>query len=295
MKTKDASVVTRTKGITEDKQVRQAPLLPLVRLGRLQVTRMIIGGNPFRGISHLTRDLDQEMKDYYTCDNTVNALFECERQGVNTFISRADPIIFAMVRAYRERRGKMQWIAQTVYEAPDPKVTVREAAALGASAIYHHGSVTDSLWKDGRIDVVRETLKAIRDTGCVAGMSTHMPEVIRHVEDQGWDLDFYMACVYNLSKVEHHSPLAGKQQEEPFDDPDREIMCRVIRETKKPCLAFKILGAGRKCATPAMVQESFRFAFERIKPIDAVVVGMFQKNLNQVLENCRIVRDLCRE
>ena len=62
-------------------------------------------------------------------------------------------------------------------------------------------------------------------------------------------------------------------------------MCETIRATPKQCLAFKILGASRLCATQEAVAAAFRFAFENIKAIDAVVVGMFPKHLDQVRLN----------
>jgi hypothetical protein len=59
-------------------------------------------------------------------------------------------------------------------------------------------------------------------------------------------------------------------------------MCRVIRQTPKTCLAFKILAAGRHCATQQDVGEAFRYAFGHIKEQDAVVVGMYPRHEDQV-------------
>jgi hypothetical protein len=62
-------------------------------------------------------------------------------------------------------------------------------------------------------------------------------------------------------------------------------MCKVIRATDKTCLAFKILGAGRCCQTQEDVRAAFKFAFDSIKPKDAVVVGMFPKYKHEPLLN----------
>lgn len=56
-------------------------------------------------------------------------------------------------------------------------------------------------------------------------------------------------------------------------------------QTEKTCLAFKILGASRLCATQENVAAAFRFAFSKIKSKDAVVVGMFPKCLDQIALN----------
>ena len=31
-------------------------------------------------------------------------------------------------------------------------------------------------------------------------IGSHIPEVLDYVEEKGWDVDFYMACFYNLYK-----------------------------------------------------------------------------------------------
>ena len=70
-------------------------------------------------------------------------------------------------------------------------------------------------------------------------------------------------------------------------------MYKTIRDTRKTCLAFKILGATRRCADPSTVEEAFREAFANIKANDAIVVGMFPKYSDQVEENARIVGKIC--
>ncbi|MFH0795865.1 MAG: hypothetical protein V2A65_02265 [Candidatus Omnitrophota bacterium] len=273
--------------------MQQKNLLPTIRLNGVEVTRLIIGGNPFQGNSHFSEELNREMAEYYTCANAVKALFACEENGINAMLSRGDRIIFNIVRTFREQGGSLHWICQTASEHPDTYQNIREIASLNPLGIYYHGTETDRRWKAGQIDTIRDHLKAIRDTGTAVGLGSHMPEVFRYVEEKGWDIDFYTACFYNVSKVERGSILAGAPRvEEPFDDPDRDIMCKFIRSTSRTCLAFKILGAGRKCRTYRMVKEAFRFAFSRIKQTDAVVVGMFPKYHDQVNENSIIVRDL---
>jgi hypothetical protein len=85
-----------------------------------------------------------------------------------------------------------------------------------------------------------------------------------------------MACFYNISRIERESALVGGEfVEEPFYAEDPPRMCETIRATPKQCLAFKILGAGRRCADQDEVAAAFKFAFDNIKPIDAVVVGMY--------------------
>jgi hypothetical protein len=273
--------------------VGKQPLLPTVRFGEHEVTRLIVGGNPFRGYSHFNPELDREMREYHTVENVVETLLRAEACGINTMQSRGDDIIFGMVRAYREAGGTMQWIVQTASEKPDLFENIREIAALDPIAIYWHGSMTDRMWKEGRIGDLQPYLQAMRDTGKLVGVASHMPQVLRWIEAQGWDVDFYMACLYNLSKVQRDSMLVtGKFVQEPFDDEDREVACAFIRETDKPCIAYKVLAAGRKCGSEAEVRNAFQYVFDSIKPGDLVDVGVFQKHADQLNMDARLVREI---
>jgi hypothetical protein len=69
-------------------------------------------------------------------------------------------------------------------------------------------------------------------------------------------------------------------------------MYQVMRQTKRPCLAFKILAAGRVASSFKAVEQAFRTAFESIKPQDCVIVGMFPRFRDEVTENAGHVRRL---
>lgn len=268
-----------------------APALPTVRLGDHTISRLIVGGNPVSANSHVSSKLSDEMRDYFTSANTKKLLAACERAGINTWQSRADRHIMRLLHEYRQEGGRIQWIAQTASEYGDLKRNLGEASDLRPVGIYHHGVQTDKYWLSGRIDETREALKAIRDTGAQVGLGTHIPEVVDYVESKGWDFDFYMTCVYNLSRTpEETAKLAGRPVSgEMFWDPDRERMLDRVSRTAKPCLIFKVYAATRHCATPADRLDALKLAFRYAKPTDTVVIGMFPKYQEQVEENCRLV------
>ena len=81
--------------------------LPTVRFAGRDVTRLIIGGNPFSGNSHFSSEMDNEMLDYFTNERIKATLFECERQGLTAMQSRADRHIFRMLREYRNEGGRL--------------------------------------------------------------------------------------------------------------------------------------------------------------------------------------------
>jgi hypothetical protein len=122
----------------------------------------------------------------------------------------------------------------------------------------------------------------------MVGVGTHKPEVIAQIESENWDVDFYAGCVYNRTRTpeEWRKALGGELPEMPGEiyiqsDPPR--MYRVMRQTKKPCFAFKVLAAGRIAG--AGVEKAFRTAFESIKATDGVFVGFFPMLRDEVRED----------
>jgi len=271
--------------------------LPQVRLGPHSVSRLIVGGNPVSGFSHFSGELSREMVDYFTAANVKGLLRACEAAGINTWQSRGDKHIMRLLHEYRLEGGRIQWIAQTASEFADIPRNIREIAALRPLGIYHHGAQTDRFWAAGKIEQAREMLKVIRQTGVQVGLGTHVPEVIDYVESKAWDLDFYMTCVYNLSRTREEAERVAvlRVESELFWDPDREKMLARVRQTSKPCLVFKVYGAGRKCGSATEMAEALGLAFRHAKPSDAVVIGMFPKRKEQVRENCRLVARAIRQ
>jgi hypothetical protein len=267
--------------------------LPRVRIGKHEFSRLIVGGNPISGNSHQSGAASREMRDYFSAENVKKLLAACEQAGINTWQSRADRHIMRLLNEYRLDGGRIQWVAQTASELADIPRNIRECASLGAAGVYHHGSATDRFWDEGRIDAVREPLRVMRDAGVLVGLGTHIPQVIDYAESKGFDVDFYMTCLYNLSRSrEEASRLAGRKiDDEFFWEPDRAEMLKRVRQTKKPCFIFKVYGAGRRCTSAADMRAALRQVFDYAKPSDCVVIGMFPKRSEQVRENCALVRE----
>ncbi len=269
-------------------------MLPTIRIGHLEVTRLICGGNPFSGFSHVSGDLDWEMVQYYTMPRLQECLQECWRNGINTVQSRGDRHQMRMYLEHRLRGGQLHWIAQSASEFADIRANISEIARFQASAIYHHGTHTDNSWHTGKIDAVADIVKCIKDHGLPAGVGTHIPGVVLYAEEHGWETDFYMCCFYNLARGYKSAPAveqnAYTRDRFPPEDPER--MTAVMRQVSKPCLGFKIMAASRRCGTPEQTRQAFEYAFARIKATDAVVVGVFQRDKNQVAENATIVKGI---
>jgi hypothetical protein len=265
--------------------------MPQVQFGNTKISRLIVGGNPISGNSHVSGRLSREMTNYFTAAKVKELLQNCESAGINTWQSRGDRHIMRLLNEYRLEGGKIQWIAQTASELADIPRNIETIADMKPVGIYHHGTQTDRFWKEGKIDQVRELLKVMRHAGVLAGVATHIPEVIDHMESKAWDVDFYMTCLYNLSRTpEEAEKVAGHPvRGELFWDPDREKMLARVCQTAKQCLIFKVYGASRHCATPQQMLAALRLAAKYAKPTDCFVIGMFPKQSEQVRENCRLV------
>jgi hypothetical protein len=182
----------------------------------------------------------------------------------------------------------MHLIAQ-VAARDDAAALVRDLKPL---ALHRQGEVVDVAFRDGKMDSLREWCKQVRDMGVMVGVGTHKPEVISIVEEQGWDVDFYAGCVYNRTRTpdEWKKVLGGEITEMPREiylqsDPAR--MYAVMRQTTKPCFAFKILAAGR--IADDGIAGAFRTAFQSIKPNDGIFVGMYPRYKDEVKENAETV------
>ncbi len=271
-----------------------APLkLPEVPFGPYSISRLIAGGNPPSGGSHQTRLMDMHMREYFTLEQTVEFLRRCMEQGINTWQISYSSRTQDTLRQFREEGGEIQFICLCSPEQVADKNEFAKVLELNPTGIAFHSEVTDRIWRAGDIDTALDTLAQIRDAGVQVGLSTHNPEVIEYTEENGWDIDFYMACVYRKSR--NYTELMEIMREAPIGEiylpSDVPKMCETISKATKTCLAFKILAAGRTCDTPEQVRGAFEFVFGHIKPTDAVIVGMYPRYIDEIKENASLVRE----
>jgi len=265
----------------------ERPGLPRIRIGPHSISRLICGANPFNGGSHLSTFVNREMKSYYTPDQILKTLKRCEEVGINCW--QASVRNMDLYRQLRDRGLRMQYIC---IEADPSRIPA--LARGGAIGVAHHGEVTDRLFKSGKIDEVHDFLKRVKDGGLQAGVSTHMPAVVDTIESRGWDVDYYMTCVYerhrskeDLERLLGQAPIPVGEVYLPLDPPR---MFQAIQKTPRPCLAFKILAAGRLSNRKAWVEQAFRQTFESIKPGDGIIVGIYDRYSDQVAENAGYAR-----
>jgi len=265
------------------------PKLPQIPLGPHKISRLVCGANPFNGGSHLSTFVNREMRAYYTIEQQLRTLRRCQEVGITLWQgSKGDHLEY---RRFCEEDGNIQYISLGKIDAADE---IKDLVDVGCIGIAHHGEVTDKLFKSGRLDEIHDYLKQVRDAGLQVGVSTHMPAVVDAVESKGWDVDFYMTCVYERHRTEEElKQLMGRVPipvREVYLKEDPARMFRMIRQTKRTCLAFKILAAGRLSEKKQWVEQAFRETFQSIKPCDAVIVGIYDRYSDQAAENADFTR-----
>ena len=267
--------------------------MPTISLGPHRVSRLILGSNPILGYSHVSRLMSRLMTDYFTLPRIEKLVKRCLEVGINTWQTSASEKVDKTLAAVRGAGHEVNWIFLASHPHIDDPKALRETIKRNRPiAIVHHGGVSDSLWREGKIEKAHDFAKRVKDLGVLAGLSSHNPDVIKHAEDSGWDLDLYMTCFYRVTRTaeEIREELGEVPLGELYLPSDPRRMCEVVRQMRRPCLGFKILAAGRLCDRPQSVERAFRFAFSNIKRTDGVIVGMFPRFEDQPALDAALTR-----
>lgn len=257
-----------------------------IRIGSIEVSRFILGSNPFSGFSHQGADMDLRMKRYFSAARTKDLLREAEQLGVNTLLGRSDHHVMRLLLEYWDEGGTLQWFAQTCPELGAPEAGVHNAAQMHAKACHVHGGVMDFLLANHRTDEVKPVIDLIHEKGMLAGIAGHNPEVFRWAEKARLPVDYYMCSYYNSAhrdeRAEHVSGM-----KEWFLPEDRDLMTALIQTLSKPVIHYKILAAGRNDP-----REAFAYAAQRMRPGDAVCVGIYPEAKRRMLaDDIRLLDD----
>ena len=256
--------------------------MPMGKIGKLKISRLICGGNLIGGYAH-SRDLvyvSSLMKHYNTEKKILDTLELCEQQGITAFLSDPREHPARMINKYwKQRGGKMLWIAEGHPPMNDGyKDDVKKTIDNGASAIYIQGHVSESWLERGRVDMIGKVVDFIKSQGLPAGVGAHFHSVLVACEKAGISNDFYM-------KTLHHKKYWSAGHPREHDN----VYCRrpaetiaLMKNVKKPWIAYKVLAAGAIGPT-----SGFKYALQN--GADFLCVGMFDF---QVKEDVQIIKGL---
>lgn len=271
-------------------------LLPTIQLGPHSVTRLILGGNPIYGHSHFNKLFSQHLTAWHTPERVVELLKRSIEAGLNTWQNSFAERTLQDIDRVREADVKFHWLCLGKGDWDERPERIDEAARRKPIGIAPHGALAERLHRQNKLTTLTDLLKRIRDKGVLVGLSAHNPALIELAEEKGWDVDYYMCCLYYLTRPrQEFAKVLGDVLPlgEIYLPSDPPRMFGVIRAVKKPCLAYKIFAAGRRVGSPAEVRQCFETALANIKPTDAVIAGMYQQFGDQVGANASLVRELC--
>jgi hypothetical protein len=182
------------------------------------------------------------------------------------------PRVMQAVDTYLSGGGSLQWIAQVNNRSkPVMAESVEQVVEMGCKALYFHGAKVDRLYAEQDEKTLREWVGHAKSCGVIVGVAAHAPQA--HLWVNSLDVvDFHAVPFFNCGSLHEGGGLKFKLRDIPAA-----VAC--IRAIEKPCIGYKIMGAGR--VDPRM---AFEYAFDQIKPTDVVNVGMHRGDKDDMVE-----------
>ncbi len=287
--------VTSPASVIGMPEAKPGPLLPTIKLGAHEVTRLIAGANAIYGVSHFNRLYSAHMSEYHTTERVVAFLQRLRRAGVNTWQAAWTERVEKDWNRFKNAGGDLcLLLLAKPWFADDPALLKRAVEGTKPIGVAQHGAQTKRLWNTGKFDESKDFLKRIRDSGVLVGLSAHKPEAIEHCEEKGWDIDYYMTGLYEMNRTDEELEkiLGERPCGEIYLPSDLPRMTKTIRQASRPCLGYKALAAGRLSSSPEQIREQLAVVYQAIKSTDGVILGMYQRYSDHIGEDTQIVRGI---
>ena len=270
--------------------------MPYGRLGKVKISRLLLGGNLISGSMHC-RDLKYVgplFRAYVNEEKLMETLQLAEQHGINTVFETGAEF----VRKYnKEHGGHMQFIPHIEVTREQTEGALREHIAsqvdTGACALYVWGVAADRLVQAGAVDRLAKAVEIAKTHGLPVGVGGHSLQVPMACEKQKIPCDFYVKTLHS----DNYPSATPKELRKEFIwmtggegwydnmwciNPEETI--EFMRTVTKPWLAFKVLAAGA-----IYPREAFPYAFKN--GADFIAVGMFDF---QIRENSELAAKVVR-
>jgi len=250
---------------------------PMTSIGGIPVSRVVCGTNPFLGFSHFSHSRDAWLRRYFTVERIIEVLEVCREFGLNTIIGPTSELAWKATRDHERQTGHhWVWLCTPGGRTwKDVVPGVKWCADHGTEVCLPHQGYTDNnlVTAEDRIEGAPELLQTIRDHGMIPGWSTHRPETILVSDKAGYDVETYILPYNSIGFL---CPV------------ETDWTGHVIRETPKPVICIKPLGAGR-----IMPPTGLGFVINSNKFIDTVAIGFMGPE--EAKEDLTIARDLLEQ
>ncbi len=257
--------------------------VPKGKIGDLELSRLIMGGNLIGGWSH-ARDLiytDKLVKAYHTDEKVIMTMQLAEKCGINAILT--NPALNRIINKYwHETDGKIKYIS----DGGVSEEAIEQSVEGGACAIYVQGGAGDKLTYEGKFDDIVKYLELIRSSGKPAGIGAHRLETIKACVEKGIKPDYWVKTLHHHNywsakvDMEHKTTVDEGFRDNIFDFTPKETI-DFMNNLDEPWIGFKILAAGA-----IHPKSGVQYAFDN--GADFICLGMYDF---QVVEDCNIVLD----
>ncbi|HUU39548.1 MAG TPA: DoxX family protein [Desulfatiglandales bacterium] len=280
-------------------------VLPSGKIGGVNISRLILGGNLIAGGAH-ARDLiyvSPLLNRYFTDEKIMQTWHIAELCGINTMSAWPSERLLRILKLYRQRGGNIQWLGHCDLDILNQKKAFEKLKICvdnGAIGIYVAGDTCEQYVFGGHVDKLGEAVNFIKGNNLFAGIGCHALEIPIACEKAGLNPDFYMKTLHH----DRYWSAAPKDQRNiniRFGDPDfvkgkgtsghyyDNIWCldaegtiAYMKNLPKPWIGYKVLAAG--AIEP---EDGFKYAFEN--GADFIHVGMFDF---QIVNDVNICTDI---
>ena len=264
-------------------------MLPTGKIGKLNITRLILGGNLLTRYHHHrdTRYVLKLVKSYNTDAKIRETIELAEASGINTLSVNITPSVCQTLNDHRKNGGKIQWILYStgnIEAFGQYRDDLHKMANDGAEAIYIWGVHADKYVVEGKLDVINKVLEEAKLLEVPCGIGAHDLRVVQEVEKHQLPVAFYIKTLHHhqYPSAPRTGEVKGVTSEIPghwCSNPEETVT--TMKTVQKPWIAFKVMAAG---AIPP--KDAFSYAFNN--GADFVLAGMFDFD---VAEDCQITRE----
>jgi len=256
------------KGGLNSGETHRSGAMPTIKLGGFEVSRLILGSNPFWGFWHENPRKPRS----YNQEGRKAVMDAAAAQGITAIWTPGYKEWIALWNEYKEEGGKLEtWIGQPDgYKEVSLEDQITACAQNGGRAVCVQGANVDTAMEQKDYEKLKRWLGLIKDYGLPAGLASHKPESILRAEDEGLPAEFY------------HLTLGVPDV---FESEARDRALKTVQQIDKPMVVFKVFGAGR-----FEPESAFPYVMKAIRRKDGLCVGV--DNPGQVAENAELMRRL---
>lgn len=255
-----------------------------IAVGRLKLSKVVCGSNPFYGHSHFSEARNAEYLNRFDDEAIERIIRRCLASGVNAVESSANKRIISILSKVRDGHpSPVHFVGSTRIDETSKMKSHRQKLSFliehRADICVVHAQYVDRPREGGdSLNGLPDFVGKIHEAGLLAGISSHRVETIQLCERLDCGIDVYVFPL-NMSGFVYPGYDGDETPQQRID---------LVRSVAKPFILIKTLGAGRIPPT-----EALPFVLENSKPNDLLLIGFSSER--EVDESIRLVEKYAAE